>query len=50
MVLIESGINNVQISLMRTINIEKCSLVLKEVVLIERVVLISSGLNKGTLL
>ena len=48
MVLVESGLISEQVSLMRLSNIEKCILVLKQVVLIARVVLILSGLNNGT--
>ena len=48
MVLVESGLNSVQISLMRPTYIEQSILELKQVVLIARVVLISSGLNIGT--
>ena len=50
LLLIESGLNSEQVSLMKTIYIENCILVLKQVVLVARVVLISSGLNSGTLL
>ena len=50
MVLFDSGLNSEQFSLMRPIYIENCFLVLKQVVLIARMVLISSGLYKGTLL
>ena len=49
-VLSESGLNSDQVSLMRPIYIEKSILVLKQVVLIARVVLNLSGLNTGTLL
>ena len=44
-VLVESDLNNGQLSLMRPIYIENCMLILKQVVLIGRIVLISSGLN-----
>ena len=50
MVLVESGLNSEQVSLMSVIYIEKCILVLKQVVLIARVVLILSGLYSGILL
>ena len=50
MVLVESGLNSGQVSLMRQLYIKKCFLVLKQVVLIARVVLISGDLNNGTLL
>ena len=51
MVLVKSGLNNSeQVSLMRPIYIENWILVLKQVVLIARIVLISSGLYRGTLL
>ena len=43
-VLAESGLNSEQVSLMRPIYIEKCISILKQIVLIERVVLILSGL------
>ena len=50
MVQIESGLNcEVQVLLMRPIYIVKGILVLIQVVLIARVVLISSGLYSGTL-
>ena len=48
MVLAESGLNTEQVSLMMPIYIEKCILVLKQVVLIERVVLILGGLYSKT--
>ena len=44
MVVVESGLNSEQVSSMKPICIENCILVLKQVVLIVRVVLISSGL------
>ena len=50
MTLVESGFNSEQVSLMRPFDIEKCVLVLKQVVLIARVILISKGLYSGTLL
>ena len=50
LVYVECGHNTEQVSLIRPIYIEKCILVLKQVVLIARVVLILSGLNSGTLL
>ena len=52
MVLVEFGLNKEQVSLilMRPIHFKNCILVLKQVVLISRVVLIMSGLNCGTLL
>ena len=50
MVLAENGLNSEQVSLMRPNYIKKYILVLKQVVLIERVVLILSGLYSGTLL
>ena len=50
MELIKSGLNGEQVSLMRPIYTEKCILVLKHVVLITRVVLMSSGLFSGILL
>ena len=49
-VLVENGHNSEQVSLMRPIYIENCILVLKQVVLMARVVLISNGLNSQTLL
>ena len=50
MVLVESGLNSEQVSLMTPILNEKCFLVLKLVVLIERTFLITGGLYFGTLL
>ena len=50
MVLVESSLNNEQVSLMRSSYIEKYILVLKQMVLIVRVVMISSGLKNRTLL
>ena len=50
MVLVENGLNSEEVSLMRPIYIENCILVLKEMVLIVRMVLISSGLYSVTLL
>ena len=50
MVLVESRLNNEQVSLTRPIYIEMRILVQKLVVLIVRVVLTSSGLYIGTLL
>ena len=53
MVLVQSGLNNEQVLLMRSMYIEKCILALKHVVSIAKIVLISSGLfakkgnNKG---
>ena len=47
-VLVKSGLDSEQVSLMRPIFIENFILVLKQVVLIARVVLILSGLNSGT--
>ena len=47
---VERCLNIEQVSLMRPISIENCILVLKQVVLIARVVLTSSGLYIGTLL
>ena len=49
-VLDKIGLNSKQVSLMRPIYIEKCILVLKQVVLIARMVLFLSGLFSGTLL
>ena len=50
MVLVKSGYNSKQVSIMRLIYIDKYILVLKQVVLIARVVLILSGLNRENLL
>ena len=50
MVLVESGLNNEQVSLMRPIYIENCISVLKQVILIARVVFISGGLDRIILL
>ena len=50
MTLVESGLNSEQVSLMRPIYIEKMHFVQKHLVLIARMVLISSGLYSGTLL
>ena len=50
MVLVRNGLNSEQVLLMRPIYIENCILVLKQVVLIARVVLILSGLYSGILL
>ena len=50
MVLFEGGLNNEQDSFMRHIFIEKCILVLKQVVLIGRVALILRGLKSRNLL
>ena len=50
MVIVESGLNSEQVPLTRPTYTEKCILVLKQVVLIERVVLLISGLNNGILL
>ena len=50
MVLGERGLDSEPDSLMRPNYIEKCTLVLKQVVLIARMVLIMSGLYSGTLL
>ena len=50
MVLVESGLNSEQVSLTKPIYIEKWILVMKQVVLIVRVVLILSGLYNETLL
>ena len=44
MIHVESGLYSEQVSLMSPIDIEKCLLVLKQVVLIARVDLISCGL------
>ena len=49
MVLVENGLNSEQVSLKKTIYIENCILVIKQLVL-TRVVLISSGLYSGTLM
>ena len=46
MVFVESGLNSEQDSLTRPINNDKCTLVLKQVVLIARVALILSGLYR----
>ena len=48
--LVESGINSGQVSLMRPVCIENCISVMKQVVLIARVVSILSGLYSETLL
>ena len=48
MVLVECGHNNEQVSLIRSIYIENCILVLTQVVLIVGVVLILDGLCNGT--
>ena len=50
MVLVKSDLNSEQVSLMRPIYIEKYILVMKQVVLVARMVLISRGLYSGTLL
>ena len=50
MVLVQSGLNNEQVSLVKPIYIEKYILVLKQVVLLARVVLISNGPHRGILL
>ena len=50
MVLDESGLNSEKVSLMRLICIENCISVLKQVVLIVRMVSISDGLYSRTLL
>ena len=50
MVLVESCLNSEQVSLMRSNYLEKYILVLKQVVIIAKVVLIWSGLYSGTLL
>ena len=50
MELVESGLNNEWISLIRPIYLENCTPVLEQVVLIARVVLISSGIYSRTLL
>ena len=48
LVLAEYGLNSQQVSLMRHIDLKKFILILKQVVLMARVVLISSGLNSKT--
>ena len=48
MVLVESGLNSEYASLMSPIYIENCILVFKQVVLIAKVALISSGRNNGS--
>ena len=45
---VESGLNSEHVLLMSFIYTENCILVLKQMVLISRVVLILSGLNRGT--
>ena len=51
MVLVESGLNySEQVSLLRPIYTENCILILKQVVIIARMVLILGGLYSGTLL
>ena len=47
---VESGLYSEQVSLIRPFNIEKWSWVLKQVVLIARMVIISRGLYSGILL
>ena len=48
MVLVEGGLNSEQVSLMRPIYTEKCILVLKQVILIARVILIIAELYSIT--
>ena len=43
MVLVKNGLNSEQVSLMKLVHIEKCILVVKQVVLIARSVFILSG-------
>ena len=50
MVPVKSGLDSEQVSLLRPIYIEKCILVLKQVVLIAVMVFISSGLYSRTLM
>ena len=48
MVLVESDLNNEQVSLKRRIYTEKCIFVLKQVDLVARVIFISGGRYSGT--